>query len=186
MSETGGPQGAMRNREASAPLDDIDAEILDGIRTLFTATDPPPRHLVDRIQFALELEDADVEVLRLELDRDLVAATRGEQSRTVTFDSDSMSIMIRISPGEHGRIRLDGWLAPPAARQVELRCTGRSLHTDADDQGRFVFEEVRHGLVQLTVHLMEDIAPIDGYAAEAAGDGAPARRRLVVTPSIEV
>ena len=164
--DTGNPTGR---------LDGLDVEILDGIRTLYTGVDPPPRHLVERVQFALELADADVEVFRLGLDHDLVTATRGEQSRTVTFDSDSMSIMIRLSPGEHGRIRLDGWLAPPAARQVELRTSGAGdpvLRTDADDQGRFVFDEVPHGLVQLAVNLVEE--------------GAPARRRLVVTPSIEV
>jgi len=163
MTDTGDP---------TARLDGLDAEILDGIRTLYTEVDPPPRHLVERVQFALELADADVEVFRLGLDHDLVTATRGEQSRTVTFDSDSMSIMIRLSPGEHGRIRLDGWLAPPAARQVELRTRGSSLSTEADDQGRFVFDEVPHGLVQLAVNLVEE--------------SAPARRRVVVTPSIEV
>jgi hypothetical protein len=158
--------------DPTARLDGLDAEILDSIRTLYTEVDPPPRHLVERVQFALELADADVEVFRLGLDHDLVTATRGEQSRTVTFDSDSMSIMIRLSPGEHGRIRLDGWLAPPAARQVELRSRGSALSTEADDQGRFVFEEVPHGLVQLAVNLVEE--------------NAPARRRVVVTPSIEV
>jgi hypothetical protein len=158
--------------DPTARLDGLDAEILDGIRTLYTEVDPPPRHLVERVQFALELADADVEVFRLGLDNDLVTTTRGEQSRTVTFDSDSMSIMIRLSPGGHGRIRLDGWLAPPAARQVELRTRGSALSTDADDQGRFVFEEVPHGLVQLAVNLVEE--------------NAPARRRVVVTPSIEV
>ncbi len=158
--------------DPTARLDGLDAEILDGIRTLYTEVDPPPRHLVERVQFALELADADVEVFRLGLDHDLVTATRGEQSRTVTFDSDSMSIMIRLSPAEHGRIRLDGWLAPPAARQVELRTRGSALSTDADDQGRFVFDEVPHGLVQLAVNLVEE--------------NAPARRRVVVTPSIEV
>jgi hypothetical protein len=162
----------MSEHDAKAPLDGLDAEILDGIRILYTEVDPPPRHLVERVQFALELADADVEVFRLGLDHDLVTATRGEQSRTVTFDSDSMSIMIRLSPGEHGRIRLDGWLAPPAARQVELRTRGSALRTDADDQGRFVFDEVPHGLVQLAVNLVEE--------------SAPARRRVVVTPSIEV
>jgi hypothetical protein len=158
--------------EPTARLDRLDAEILDGIRTLYTEVDPPPRHLVERVQFALELADADVEVFRLGLDHDLVTATRGEQSRTVTFDSDSMSIMIRLSPGEHGRIRLDGWLAPPAARQVELRSRESALSTEADDQGRFVFDEVPRGLVQLAVNLVEE--------------SAPARRRVVVTPSIEV
>jgi len=162
--------------DASAPLDGLDVEILGGIRAVFTELDPPPRHLVERVQFTLELEDADIEVFRLGLSREPALATRGEQSRTVTFDSDSMSIMIRVSPGEHGRIRLDGWLAPPAARQVELRTSGHSVRTDADDQGRFAFEEVRHGLVQLAVHLIE----------ERAGDTSPTRRRLVVTPSIEV
>jgi hypothetical protein len=165
--------GSGWERDAAGRLDGVDAEILSGIRDLFNDADPPPRHLVERIQFAVELEDVSVEVFRLGLDRDLAVATRGEQSRTITFDSDSMSIMIRISASDHERVRVDGWLAPPAARSVELRTSAQPLQTEADDQGRFAFEEVRHGLVQLAVHVVED-------------DDTPVRRRLVVTPSIEV
>jgi hypothetical protein len=163
--------GAGREPAAGCPLDATDLAILSGVRTVFTELDPPPPHLVERIQFALELEDASIEVFRLALDRDLVGAARGEQSRTITFDSDSMSIMIRISVADHDRVRVDGWLAPPAARRVELRAGAHPLCTDADADGRFVFAEVRHGLIQLAVQL---------------DDGAPPRRRLVVTPSIEV
>jgi hypothetical protein len=164
------PTGSERG--AAGRLDGVDAEILSGIRDLFAGVDPPPRDLVERVQFALELEDASIEVFRLGLDRDLVGATRGEQSRTITFDSDSMSIMIRISAGDRELVRVDGWLAPPAERTVELRTGAQPLRTDADDQGRFVFSGVAHGPIQLAVHVVEDCAP--------------ARRRLIVTPSIEV
>ena len=163
--------GSAREWDAAGRLDEVDAELLAGIRDLFTDADPPPCHLVERVQFAQELEDASIEVFRLGLDRDLVA-TRGEQSRTITFDSDSMSIMIRISASEHERVRVDGWLAPPVARSVELRTSAEPLQADVDDQGRFVFSEVRHGLIQLAVQVVQD--------------DSPARRRLVVTPSIEV
>jgi hypothetical protein len=163
-----GPSG-----DADAPLDAVDATILAGIRDVFTTIDPPPRHLVERVQFALELEGTGIDVFRFGLDPDPVGATRGEPSRTITFDNDRWSVMIRISVSDHQRVRVDGWLAPPDARRVELRTRTGSLHTVADDQGRFAFDEIRHGLIQLVVHADDDDAP-------------PAESRLVVTPSIEV
>jgi hypothetical protein len=160
-------------RAAELPLDDRDLQILDDIRGLFSTLDPPPPDLVERVQFALDLEDVEIEVFQLAMDRlDSLVTTRGEPSRTITFDSDSMSIMIRVSPGQQDRVRIDGWLAPPGERRIELRVSGSSRQTDADDQGRFAFEHVQHGLIQLAVHLVDSAAP--------------GRRRLVLTPSVEV
>lgn len=159
---------------ADTPLDDADREALDSIRDLYTALDPPPDDLVARIQFAVELHDVDIEVLRLTADQEALALMRGEEHRTITFDSDTMSIMIRVSPAGYDRVRVDGWIAPPLGYSVELRTRSSSLTTDADDQGRFAFAELPHGLIQLVVH-----HHVDGT------DARPASRR-VVTPSIVV
>lgn len=154
------------------PIDEIDAAILVGLAGMYRRADPVPAGLVERIQFAMELEDLDAEVCRLRDDSDLYpAAARGpEQSRTVTFDSSNLTIMITISVVPDDTVRLDGWLAPPAALRVELRTSSGHLATDADERGRFVIESVPRGLAQLVVRTSSQ-SPADDD-------------RSVVTPSI--
>ena len=152
--------------DATGRLDDLDAEILAGVRDLFDTVDPPADDLVARVQFALQLADVDIEVARL-CAQHTVAVRGDEASLTVTFDTDSMTIMINVSDTAPDRVRVDGWLAPPARLTVELRTRHAPMRTEADDEGRFVFDAVPHGLVQFAVH----------------ADGS---QRLVVTPSIVV
>jgi len=139
------------------PLDSTDLAILAGLRELYERLDPMAPDLVDRIQFALELEDLDVEVSRLAPLHEVPAGARGEEeTRTITFDSDRLTIMFSVSPSAGGRLRLDGWLAPPAAHRVELRTERGPIRTEADPDGRFAVDDVPHGLVQLVVQ------PADG------------------------
>ena len=162
------PNGRAAN--VAQPLDDLDAVILDSVRELFDHADPMPADLVSRVQFALALEDVDVEVFRLREELDMTAAARGdEQSRTVTFDSENLTIMISISPTEDA-VRLDGWIAPASCCTVEARTRSGPVTTRTDEHGRFVLERIPHGLAQLVVH------PANGGAAV----------RSVVTPSIVV
>jgi hypothetical protein len=157
---------------AGEPLDDVDMAILDGIRDLFEAVDPIPPDLVERVCFALAVENLDVDVFR-RLEEPALAGARGhEESRTITFDSESLTIMVSITPTGYDVVRLDGWLAPPAGHKVELRTARGPLTTTADDQGRFALDDVPHGLAQLVVH------PIDHDLSALA--------RSVVTPAIVV
>src|SRR6266545_5367987 len=79
--------------------------------------------------------------------RELVGAARGhEESRTITFDSESLTIMVSITPTGYDVVRLDGWLAPPGGHEVELRTARGPLTTIADEQGRFALDDVPHGL----------------------------------------
>src|ERR1700726_4038415 len=126
---------------AEEPLDDIDRAVLDAIRESFRRADPMPADLPERIRFSLALRDLEVEVARLAADEDQrVPAVRGdEQSRMITFDSDSLTIMIRIDSNSDGTARVDGWLAPPRRRTVEMRLPAGSLTAVSDEQGRFAF-----------------------------------------------
>lgn len=156
---------------ADGPLDDADFEILADIRGMFQAADPMPPDLPERIRFSLALRDLEIEVARLvEEDRQLLAVRGPEQSRTVTFDSDSLTIMIRIDQNPDGTARVDGWLAPPQSRQVEMKTTADTLSVPSDEQGRFAFASVPRGSAQLVVR------PGD---QEASGSG-----RSVVTPAL--
>jgi hypothetical protein len=157
---------------ADEPLDDADFGLLADIRDMFQAIDPMPADLPERIRFFLSLRELEVEVARLAAEEDQRAlAVRGtEQSRTITFDSDSLTIMIRIETNWDGTARIDGWLAPPQHRDVEMKTATDSLSAASDEQGRFAFPRVPRGTAQLVVR------PADQGPAGAG--------RSVVTPAL--
>jgi hypothetical protein len=138
-------------RSAGEPLDELDARILAGVRSLWDALDPVPSTLVDQIRFAMDLESADFEVLRLTERMRFEVARGEEQSRLITFDSDSLTIMIKIDLNRNGTVRVDGWLTPPASHPIELRTTVGSLNTASDDGGRFALDGITPGMAQLVV-----------------------------------
>jgi hypothetical protein len=109
--------------------------------------------------------DRQVEVARLTVAVDgPPAAARGtEHSRTITFDSDSLTIMIRVDANADGTARVDGWLAPPQCRQVDLRAASDTLSAVSDENGRFAFGQVPRGTVQLVVRAGPDRG-LDGRA----------------------
>jgi hypothetical protein len=154
---------------ADEPLDRIDLAILEGIREIFDTVDPMPPDLPERVRFSLALRDLEVEMARHAAEEEPLLAVRGEeQSRTITFDSDSLTIMIRIDANRDGTARVDGWLAPPQPCEVEIKTVADPLTVRADQQGRFAFTRVPRGTAQVIVR------PVAG-----APDGTG---RTVVTP----
>jgi len=134
-----------------------DEAILDRLHAVYSLVDPPPAELDARVLFAIALDSADVEVSRLREDLLIGSGARStERSRTITFDSDSLTIMVSIVDTSGGLVRLDGWLAPAAPLRVELRVDrsagSPSRSVVADETGRFVFDAVTRGLAQLLVH----------------------------------
>ena len=75
-----------------------------------------PPSLLDRVKFAITLDDLEAEVARLQ--REAVpelAAARSEdlfKAQTVTFTSEALTTMVTITPLASGRVRLDGWASP--------------------------------------------------------------------------
>jgi hypothetical protein len=142
---------------ADAPLDDLDDVILRQLQEIGDIVDPSPPDLDERVLFAIGLETLDFEVSRLQEDVVSVTGARADdRTRAVTFEADSLTIMATISPVDDRHHRIEGWLAPPGPRQVELRSTGgdhRSQQVVAEHSGRFVFERVPAGLAQFVVRL---------------------------------
>jgi hypothetical protein len=137
---------------ADEPLDDSDFGLLGEIRDMFAAADPMPAELPDRIRFLLAFRDLEIEVARLAAEQDELVAARGpEQSRTITFDSTTLTIMIRIDANKDGTVRVDGWLAPAQCREIEMKCAADPLSVTSDEQGRFAFLRVPRGTAQLVV-----------------------------------
>lgn len=145
-------------------IDEHDEELLRLLRECHEQLDPMPDSVLQRSLFALAVQDIDAEVFQLAEQYRLEpsgarggegtgdVAGEGEEARVVTFDSDSLTIMIRISQLAAG-VRIDGWLAPPQACLVELRSGERIVNADADDEGRFVLDAIPRGLAQLVVRL---------------------------------
>jgi hypothetical protein len=161
-------------------IPDDDAGLLAAIREVFGSIDPMPADLPERIRFSLALHDLDAEVARFASpDDELALAARGpEESRTITFDSDSLTIMIRIDHNLDGTVRIDGWLAPPCRSNVEMQLAGTSVSVTADEAGRFVFSGIPRGTARVVVHAA------GSPEGEGRGDGHDGPLRSVITPAL--
>jgi len=145
------------------PDDEI---LLADIGRFLDELDPPPGDLVERVQFALALENLDVEVARWER-LDSQAGVRGSGTGTITFTVSDLTVMINLT--KIGKLhRIDGWLVPAGQYSVEVRVAEHgTTSTTADEGGRFVLDNVPRGTTQILVHL-----------------GDVSCRRTVVTPTV--
>lgn len=154
---------------AAQPLDERDVAILDQVAAAYSAADPVPDGLVDRLQFAMTLDALDAEIAQLTRMTDLVGARAeaASEMQTVTFASQSMTTMITITPSGADRVRIDGWVAEGAGVQIELRTESSRLHARADDDGRFVFDDVPRGMAQFVLRPADtELAPVITPAIE--------------------
>jgi hypothetical protein len=148
-------------------VEDPDATLLSAVRRMWEAADPMPRGLVERVQFAIDLDGIDFEVSRLVDTPQPAGARTDEVTRLVMFQSDSLSIMITLEQRVDGTTRIDGWLTPGACHRIEVRCPSLPMSTESDDAGRFSLDAVPAGIVQLIVHDVENA-------------------RRIITPTLEI
>lgn len=160
---------------AAGTLDGIDQRLLDQLATLHDRLDPVPEGLVDRITFGITLDALEAEIAQLQR-VDALAGARAEATSeitSITFTSSSVTAMITVTPAAADRVRIDGWLAlvdgPAADMQVEARTSAGPRTTTADEDGRFVLNDVVRGFVQF---VLRPAAGTDGSS--------------VITPSIGV
>jgi hypothetical protein len=149
--------------------------LLAQLRRMWETVDPPPADLAARTLFRLAMEDLDsieVELMSLQQELSVAGARAPETASTITFASESLTVMITVSPSGVEHHRLDGWIAPSAALRVELRTATGVRDGAADIDGRFAFTEVPAGPIQLVIH------PTDGATVRLA--------RPVVTPATTV
>lgn len=157
-------------------MDERDLEILGSLVDIYDRLDPMPEMLPDLVLFGLQIADLDAEMARLvdsELSLYEAAGTRSvEHARRVTFTSESLTVMISVEQLPDRGLRLDGWAAPGGHLRAELRTDGSVLSVQCDETGRFVFESVPAGSVQLVLHPTEQ--------------SDPAIRLPVVTPAVHL
>ena len=139
---------------AGQPLDADDIALLTQIKACYEAADPVPVGLVERLQFEITLDALHADLATLtQFDLSPAGArSTTEEVRTITFTSESLTTMVTVTPEGDG-VRIDGWAVPGAGITVELLRTGGPLVTQADQDGRFVFEAVPSGLARFSLQV---------------------------------
>lgn len=164
-------------RLAAQPLDDDDVALLAQLRTVLEEADPAPTDLVERVRFALALEEVFSEVARITRVGTDALAVRSEptaqvRTETLTFSAERLTAMVTVT-GTVSGARMDGWVAPDAPVRVLLRRQDGGETETETETGRFVFEGVEEGFVQLVFQ------PVGTIGAEADDV-------IVVTPLFQV
>jgi len=161
VSTPSGPDGS-DPVDGTGPLDALDAEILERLDALHDELDGPPPGFTDLMVFAVAAHGLEVELARLE-EGALAARTDEELARTLTFEADSLSVLVRIADAGDERVRLDGWIAPAQRAEVGLRTPGAGADREVrtDDDGRFVVDGLPRGRpVQIVVRRGPDAVPV--------------------------
>ncbi|SNT53767.1 hypothetical protein SAMN05421812_108301 [Asanoa hainanensis] len=158
----------MNPTAADDPMDDLDQAIMDEVAELYRTVDPVPGDLVDRIRFAVSFGDLDAELMRL-VEQTVYAGVRGaEHSKIFTFSSTLVTLTIRAVGLTDDTVRVDGWLAPPAAHRVSVRFGADRVERTADEDGRFVVEQMPAGVAQLIVRMVNETRPTRNVLATPA------------------
>ena len=83
--------------------EELPSPLRDELRRMWEQADPVPPALADRVVFALEVDaftDGDLELELMRLQEPETVGSRGEEVRTVTFGSESLTVMIAISTND--------------------------------------------------------------------------------------
>lgn len=170
------------------PLDE-DRAMLVRLRSMWERRDPVPDGLVDEVlaRLATDRLDEEYELLTLVASTERLAGVRGAaESRTLTFASGDVTVMVRISSLGGGRARLDGWVTPPAVYEARLHRTDQPddvRGVTSTPNGRFEIPDVPPGTVTLRLHAAPTGTPSAGAPGPTEGpDGAVAPLWLTTPP----
>jgi hypothetical protein len=137
------------NFDPNDPLDAEDVAVLAALRTMYVSADPAP-DLVDRVLFAIDLDNIDIELAAITAEYTGATGARStENTRTVTFESSSLRITVSV-PEDDSRY-LDGWIEPAGELEIELITPTARFGTRSDEGGRFAFASVPAGQIHLEV-----------------------------------
>jgi hypothetical protein len=129
--------------------------ILDSLAEVWERRDPAPAGLVNRVLVALAVGSIDVEyeLLHLTERSTQLAGTRAtDDAITFTFDSDGMSMVLRVSSTGTDTCRVDGWITPARLMTVTATQSGDSIDAHVVDGGRFEFPQLKSGATRFLLH----------------------------------
>ena len=136
--------------------DQLERDILDGLREIFERLDPMPPELDELVLFALASRDLDAELARIVEDELVRPGTRASgRVRSIRFELQGLEMLVTVVEGATGRRRVDGWLAPPQPATVEARTpqAPQARPPSADQSGRFALPDLGSGPTQFVVRL---------------------------------
>lgn len=146
-------------RRAEEPLDGSDDALLRELAGVMGATDPVPPGLVERVQFALALEELHAEVaeiVRTPVDPVAVRTSQTVEAsvETITFTAEDLRVMVAVGRDEAGgAVRIDGWVSPAGVVEVVARQENGELTASSGETGRFVLVGLAHGHLQLVFRM---------------------------------
>lgn len=167
--------------DENEPLDSCDRRILTVINELHDRDDPVPDDLNERVLFVMQLE-AELDARVASIKQNEFELVRGNTELTgvqgdpasITFDCESVTVMVTPRPSNVNEMRLDGWIGPEGTYEVEVRSPEGSRRVSTEESGRFVLEGLPVGqMFQLLIRPDEVLQRA----------GLPA---LVVTPAVRL
>lgn len=154
---------------ALGPLDRLDDAVLHDLRAVLDIVDPVPPTLTDDVKFRLSVRALEAEVAEIVATSLEAIGARGtdyDRATSVTFTSDSLSVMVTIDERTTKTAGISGWTSDGGV-EVELRERSRSRTTTSDAHGRFAFEDVERGLVHFVFrHDDAGVSPVITPAIE--------------------
>ncbi|HHU09418.1 MAG TPA: hypothetical protein GXZ60_05315 [Intrasporangiaceae bacterium] len=144
------------DRLAAEPLDETDRILMRQVKDAWTARDPVPEGMTDRIRFAMTVASLEADLARIVTEVPAGAGVRTAYERTtsVTFESGSVSAMLDIEEVGAGRVDVTGWVSIHPV-EVVLHERHRTRTVRSDGTGRFVFDDVERGLVHFVIHVLD-------------------------------
>ncbi|WP_051426019.1 hypothetical protein [Jiangella gansuensis] len=138
-----------------------DDQLLDRLREVVAATDPPPSRLVDAAKagFAWRTVDAELADLVADSITEPTAAVRAvEPPRLLTFSAGETVVVLEVIGVADAR-RVMGQILAPASATVEVRHAGGAVSVDADADGRFRASPVPAGPISVTCRFADTDRP---------------------------
>lgn len=133
-----------------------DAATYAALRRTWSAVDPVPVGLIDRMVAAVAVEDLSREYELLTLVEGEVVAVRSEtDTMTLQFSSGLVNVLIHVTAEDDGSSRVDGWIEGTALA-VRLLQDETVLDAGAAENGRFALTAVPHGLSRLRIVIRDD------------------------------
>lgn len=130
------------------------ARLWSGLREVWEAVDPAPPGIADRVIAGLELAgiDAEYELLQLtEWSHGLVGARSEAPADVISLRSDSLSVVLHVSPRDGLRCDLVGWVDPPQPVSVQVLQPDVQESALSDTSGRFELYGLAAGPTRLVL-----------------------------------
>ncbi len=136
--------------------------MLARLRTHWSAVDPVPAGLIDRMVAAVASDGLNSEYALLTLVEGQLGEVRGEaDALTLQFSDGSTSILLHVTTTASGRRQRRRLGSTPRAAEIVLTQGEKARSVSPEETGRFVFDEVPPGLtrVRLTTVVGDETRP---------------------------